>query len=221
VTPLPPSGGSITVSGPRIAIEGFSLFGLIMYAYGLRPYQVANSAQLSHTMYDIAAEIEDGHSRTREEFRPFMENLLRDRFKLQVHSEETETPVYALLVSKTGVKFKASDPGAKPARVGRAISPTARGRELTWTGASMEEFADLIRNSDGLDRLVVDQTGLKGRYDIKIAYVAQNRIGTQPLGPEDVDIFAALPAQLGLILAPQKAMVRRLVVDHSENPSEN
>jgi uncharacterized protein (TIGR03435 family) len=150
-----------------------------------------------------------------------VENLLVDRFKLHVHWEEKETLVYALLVSKTGANLKDSDPGAKSTRVGKAISPTARGRELTWTGATMEELADLIRNSDGMDRLVVDQTGLKGRYDIKIAYVAQNRIGGQPFGLEDVDIFTALPQQLGLVLMPQKAMVKRLVVDHSEAPSEN
>jgi uncharacterized protein (TIGR03435 family) len=36
--------------------------------------------------------------------------------------------------------------------------------------------------------------------------------------PEDIDIFAALPRQLGLVLVPQKATVRLLVVDHSEQP---
>jgi uncharacterized protein (TIGR03435 family) len=219
---LPPSGGSIKVSGPRIAIEGFSILGLITYAYGIRAFQLMNSAQLDHTMYDIVAGIEDGRARTREEFRPYMENLLRDRFKLRVHWEEKEEPVYALDIGKTGVKLKASDPDAKPARVGRALSPTARGRELTWTGATMEELADLIRNSDGLDRLVVDQTGLQGRYDIRIAYVAQNRMPAgEPLGPEDVDIFTALPQQLGLVLVPRKALVKRLAVDHCERPPEN
>jgi uncharacterized protein (TIGR03435 family) len=85
----------------------------------------------------------------------------------------------------------------------------------------MEQFADLIRNSDGLDRLVVDETGLDGRFDIKIAYVAQNRMGGQPLGPEDVDIFTALPQQLGLLLVARKAKVKLMIVDHSERPSEN
>jgi uncharacterized protein (TIGR03435 family) len=216
-----PTDGSLTVSGPRITIEGFSIFGLIMYAYGIRSYQLTNSAQLNHTMYDIVAEIEDGRKRTREDFRPYVENLLTDRFKLQVHWEEKEAPVYALVVGKTGVKFKESDPAAKPTRVGRAISPTARGRELTWTGATMEELADLIRNSDGLDRLVVDETDLKGRYDIKIAYVAQNRMGGQMLGEEDVDIFTALPQQLGLVLEARKTKVKLMVVDHSERPAEN
>lgn len=222
VTPLPPGGGFIAVSGSRVNIEGFSLFGLLMYAYGIRAYQVTNSAQLNQTMYDVVAEIDDGRKRTREEFRPYVQGLLRDRFKLRVHWDEKEAPVYALVIGKTGVKFKAtSDPDAEPKRVGRAYNSTGRGRELTWTGATMEQFADLIRNSDGLDRLVVDQTGLTGRYDIKIAYVAQNRMGGPPLEPDDVDIFTALPVQLGLVLVPRNAMVKLLSVDHSEMPSEN
>ncbi len=36
------------------------------------------------------------------------------------------------------------------------------------------------------------------------------------MGPEDIDIFAALPQQLGLVLVPQKATVKLLVVDHGE-----
>lgn len=145
-----------------------------------------------------------------------MENLLIDRFKQRVRWEENEAPVYVLRRSKTGVKFKDSDPHAKPTRVGRAISQTARRRELTWIGATMEDLAGVIRNRDGLDRPRCDRTGLKGRHDIQIAYLAQNKIGSDPMGPEDIDIFAALPQQLGLVLVPQKATVKLLVVDHGE-----
>jgi uncharacterized protein (TIGR03435 family) len=221
MAPLPPAGGSITVSGSRITIEGYSIFGLIMYAYGIRQYQVTDWRQMNQTPYDIVAQIEDGRNRTREEFRPYVENLLLDRFKLQVHWEEKEQLVYALVVSKAGVKFKESAPDTKRSFVGTAISRTALGREMTFSGFTMEEFTDMIRNSDGLDHLVMDQTGLTGRYDIKVAYLAQNRMSGPPPGMDDIDIFTALPRQLGLELVQRKAMVKLIVVDHSERPSEN
>jgi uncharacterized protein (TIGR03435 family) len=222
VAPLPAAGGSITLSGSRITIEGFSVGGFILYAYGIRVYQLSNSAQLDHTMYDLVADVGDGRKRTREEFQPYIQRLLADRFKMQLHWEERQMPVYALVVSKAGVKFKpARNPAAEPKLEGRAYNSTGRGRELTWTGATMEQFADLIRNRDGLDRLVLDQTGLTGQYDIKVAYVAQNRMTGPPLDVDDVDIFTALPNQLGLTLVPTSAQVKVLIVDHCEVPSEN
>ena len=96
--PLPTSGGKVVTSGPRLTITGYSVLGLLMYAYNVRAYQISNAASLDHTMYDVQA-IAPGHrSPSADEFRLMLLALLADRFKLRARREETETPVYALVV---------------------------------------------------------------------------------------------------------------------------
>jgi uncharacterized protein (TIGR03435 family) len=68
------------------------------------------------------------------------------------------------------------------------------------------------------DRQVVDQTGLKGRYDFHLTYALD------PLAPDAgaaPDIFQAVQKQLGLKLEPTKAHVDVIVINHIEKPSAN
>lgn len=83
----------------------------------------------------------------------------------------------------------------------------------------MESVAREISNS-GVDRPVLDKTGLTGKYDIKLEATPEFRINNNPQ-PEDISIFDAVQNQLGLKLEPQKAMLEILVVDHAEKPSPN
>src|SRR6185312_14065376 len=104
--------GKISVSGSRLSVDLYSLFGLIMFAYDLKPYQIPGAPDLDHTYYDIVADAADGRARTRDDFRPLMQTLLADRFQLRVHREQKEMPVYALVVDAKGAKLKSSDPDA-------------------------------------------------------------------------------------------------------------
>jgi uncharacterized protein (TIGR03435 family) len=219
----PPPAGDITVSGSRITIRGYSLLGLLMYCYDVRSYLIVNAQQLSPVYYEIVGQIEDGKPRTRAEFKPYVKNLLAERFKLQTHWQDKESDVYALVVGKGGVKFEESPPDVEVKRKTSAAPGDSRLRELTWTGATMENFADMISDRlFGLDRIVVNETGLTARYNIKVAY-APNYGGAAPLAPDvpEPDIMAALPVQLGLLLQPKKVTLKLLAVDHVERPSEN
>jgi uncharacterized protein (TIGR03435 family) len=221
--PAPPSppGGGITVSGSRITIRGYSLLGLLMYCYDVQAYLIVNAQQLSPVFYEIVGQIEDGKPRTRADFKPYVKNLLAERFKLQTHWQEKESDVYTLVVSKGGVKFEESPPDAEVKIKSSAMPGNFHVHELTWTGATMEDFAAMINDRFfGLDRIVVNETGLVARYNIKVAY-APYVAGAPPLTPDEPDIMAALPGQLGLLLKPKKATVKLLAVDHVERPSEN
>jgi uncharacterized protein (TIGR03435 family) len=217
--PMPTGGGKFSISGSRLTIDFYSLFGLIMFAYDVKPYQLPGASALDHTSYDIIADAGDGRIRTRDDFRPLMQALLADRFKLRVHLEHKEVPVYSLIVDTKGLKLKESAPGASPewyvnASSGRAIT-------LNCPKFTIEKFTDLIRNSDGMDRPVVDKTGLTGTYEIRLTYVPQNRMGRgSDSGSDEVDIFTAVK-DLGLRLEPQKSAVEFLIIDHSEKPAEN
>ena len=107
-----------------------------------------------------------------------------------------------------------------------------------------ETFASAIRNFGSLtgevDRPVVDQTGLKGRYDFRLDLLAGimvflNRAireldgdsatppnpGAGPADPKGTPFLNALREQLGLKLVSPKGPIRKLVIDHVEPPSAN
>jgi uncharacterized protein (TIGR03435 family) len=83
----------------------------------------------------------------------------------------------------------------------------------------MEGLADAIDSTSGLDLPVVDKTGLRGVYDLRIAYMTEETIANDP-GPADVGVFDAV-LNLGLKLEVQKANVGVLVVDSVGKPSAN
>ena len=209
-------------SGTRVTLEGYLPIHLIMEAYKLRTYQIAYAPltpQPEYIYYDIVAKAEGDGAPTRDEFRPMLQTLLAERFKLKFHREMREMPVYALVVGKNGPKFKESAPDADPiARHG----VNGRNQNVTAAKATMEFLANDISNSVfSVDRPAVDKTGLTGTYDIKLEATPDFRLHDGTDDPSDITIFSAVQDQLGLKLDPQKAMVEILVVDHIEKPSGN
>ena len=211
----------ISTSGSRLTAEAYTVLGLIMYAYNLRNDQVSRTTSLltvGDTMYDIVAKAEREGTPTRAEFRQMLQSLLADRFKLEVHREMKEMPVYALVVGKNGPKLKESAPDADPWAY---TGVSGRNYEVTMPKATMERLVKEISNAAFLDRPVLDKTGLTGTYDIRLTYTPENRMSRGPEPDLDVSIFTAVQDQLGLRLVQQKADVEILVVDHVEKPSEN
>jgi uncharacterized protein (TIGR03435 family) len=80
-----------------------------------------------------------------------------------------------------------------------------------------------------LGRVVIDKTGIAGRYDITLKWTpdtgaAATNSGTEgTTSPSDSgpSIFTAIQEQLGLKLESTKGPVQVLVIDHIEMPSEN
>jgi uncharacterized protein (TIGR03435 family) len=209
----------ISTSGLRLNTEGANLFMLIMYAYHLKNYQVSGTTPLmaDDSRYEITAKAEGEAAPTEDEFRQMLQSLLAGRFKLKVHREMREMPVYELMVGKNGPRFKQSAPDASP---GAHYHRTGRNNEITIPKATLDDVISAIANSM-IDRPVLDRTGLTGTFDIKLTYtpdVKSNR-DSEP-DPSDINI-TAVQDQLGLKLEAQKAMVEILAVDHVEKPSEN
>jgi len=92
----------------------------------------------------------------------------------------------------------------------------------------MSQFTAVLQNS--MDRPVVDQTGLSGRYDFSLNFtpdLAQAALigGPPPPAADNPDaapnLFTAFQQQLGLKLESTKAPVDVMVIDKVEKPSEN
>jgi uncharacterized protein (TIGR03435 family) len=93
--------------------------------------------------------------------------------------------------------------------------------------ATMKEYADLALQGRMLDRPVLDQTGIEGRYDFKVTFMPDESLfgGHGPPIPVSdspaPNLFTALQEQLGLKLDAMKAPADVMVIDHVEKPSEN
>jgi len=206
------------ISGPKVTIVAYGLEGLIMDAY-----QLTESSQISggppwmsadSVRFDIAAIAPGEGVSSNESVRLMLRTLLADRFQLKVHRVTQERPVYALVVAKNGPKLKTSAPGEESS----VTAGGAKTAQITMANVTAERLA--IQLSSGLDRPVVDKTGLKGHYDVKLNWIPEFA-GPPPPGSDGVNIFTAVQEQLGLKLEPQKASIEILVIDHVEKPSEN
>jgi uncharacterized protein (TIGR03435 family) len=167
----------------------------------------------------VAGEIEGPNIPTNPEWRFAMQKLLADRFQLQFHHETREMPAYALVIARGGPKLTKSDPEKDLAPIlsfAGAPGQTMRGygRDVTLT----QYFGEVQRLS--LDRPLIDQTGITGRFNITMMF---KRAGGDPAAPEEPDaapeIFTAVQEQLGLELKKTTAPVDVLVIDHAEKPS--
>jgi uncharacterized protein (TIGR03435 family) len=208
-----------------------SVATLTRLAYGAKVTASGKSSWVVSERFDITAKVDDsllaGWDELSETQRdrlvePMIRSLLEDRFKLKVRHEAAQQSVYALVVAKGGPKLTPSaavlpDPSVADALARDPEVPTftqsLRGG-YTVKNATMASWAGQLSAQQDVQRLVIDATGLKGKYDFKFTWdTSQNGPGPS--------IFVALEEQLGMKLEPRKAPVDSIVVEYVEKPSEN
>ena len=208
---------SIRAAAGSLTISGRSLQACIEWAYRLPRVQVNGPAWLNDVRLDIAAKTAGPADEA--QLRVMLRSLLADRMGMKSHIERKEMPVYTLVLSEGGPKFHESATDGPPAPWRRSEGV------LSAVRVSMNDLAEQL--TEPLNRPVVDATGLKGRYDIRIdvsAYMlsaTSSERGNGELDPMSI-LFTAMPAQLGLKLESRRAFVDILVVDRIEkSPVEN
>ena len=235
--------------GGRFVANGANVSILLQLAYNVKENQISGApGWINSDRFDIQAKPDDAVAAELQKLGPdqrnglqrkLLQSLLADRFKLKLGHQTRELTVYALTVAKSGPKFhesatpsQAQGSGSEPRR---GIMMNGRG-ELTVSDARLEMFANAL--SHQLGRIVLDKTGLSGRYDFTLHWTPEPGEGpAMPGGPgpgrddhggappppeqSGPSIFTALQEQLGLKLESQKAPVDILVVEHVERPSEN
>jgi uncharacterized protein (TIGR03435 family) len=215
-------------SGSRLNVTTMSVADLVSWAYNVKPWQVDGGPAWAGAQggsrvdrstlgeakrFNIAAKAEGDRQPKIEEFRLMVQSLLAERFHVEVHRETREAPVYALTADKNGPKFKESGPDANG-----VLMMKGRGK-ITGTGATMEQLIGWFSNANGVDRPVVDQTGLGGRYDFTLEWSIPRL--NQPADDSGPSIFTAMREQLGLRLEPKKAPLEFVVIDRASMPDEN
>jgi uncharacterized protein (TIGR03435 family) len=201
----------------RFRSVGTSLKLLIAKAYDVQLTQVfGGPVWLDSDRFDIEAKAESAVPGI-EGYREIMlmlQAFLEDRFKLSVHFEFREEPIYELVVSKGGSKLKEA----------KAVEPTRQqmGRgQLIATATPMSQLLPLL--SLLTMRQVIDKTELTGLYDFTLTYSfeAPGPNVPTPIDPEAPSIFTAVQEQLGMKLESATGPVNVLVIEHAEKPDVN
>lgn len=214
---------------------------LIIEAYGVNWYQIFGGPDwASSDLYDLKAKMDEPTMEALHALPPdqqekarqhMMQALLADRFKLVVHHETKQYPIYSLIVAKGGPKLHASDPKDDYKNGLKSADGEPGGKGMMWMSSDSNGFV-IQAQALSMDRLaaqlsgdlqskVQNNTGLKGDFDFTLRY-SPNVVGVSSTSiSASPTIFAALQDQLGLKLESQKGPLDVIVIDHIERPSEN
>jgi bla regulator protein BlaR1 len=165
-------GGQFSTEPGGIVATNMPLRTFIKAAYGVQDYQLSGGpGWIDSERYDVAAKSEGAV--LDDKLLLMLRALLEERFKLTLHREKKELPGYALVIGKSGLKIRqAEHAGENWMRFGRG--------SLTARAVSMARLADSLAGR--LGRPVVDDTGIKGLFDIKLEWTPDQ---SEPRGPKE------------------------------------
>jgi uncharacterized protein (TIGR03435 family) len=223
----PETGGFIQRRpGGSFSVGNQTLQTLILFAYGIRGFQLVGAPDwIAKERFDIVARASGDVPPTRfGQTAPealMLRSLLEDRFRLSVHRDTRELPIYSLVLARAdgrpGPRLRrpnsdycakqfeaAGKPGAASPPEGSPICGINGGNsELTAGSFPMNAFAMFLSGTAG--RIVVDRTGLTGEWDFDLKWSPPNAPAPDPDRPS---IFTALQEQLGLRLRRRPAQWR-------------
>jgi uncharacterized protein (TIGR03435 family) len=207
---------------------GVTLLQLVQEAYGMyEAGRVSGGPKwVDADKFDVEAKVdaEDEaayREKTLTEKHVFLKKLLVERFGLVVREEVKDWPVYMMVVAKYGPKMKlavADDlPEGHDKGITGRVTRSQRGL-LEGRGFSMEGLAQSLSHNPDVGRIVVDRTGLTGRYNLALNWMPVSAGNGDDAGPS---IFTAVQGQLGLKLEPGRSPVAVVVIERAEKPSAN
>ena len=218
-------GKGFIVDGRTFKTINTSLVDMLTFAYSLQQKQIVGADAFGDQKYDLEGTPDVEGTPNSEQLRGMLQKLLADRFALKTHRDKKEMSAYVLTVAKTGNKMSKSDADGNslPGLFFQGLGV------LNVRNATMTDFAELMQSAV-LDRPVVDQTGLAGRWNFLLKWTPDDSqfggMGAKVPPPTDAAnappaLFTAMPEQLGLRLDATKTQVPVLVVDSVSKPSSN
>ena len=226
--------------GGRFVAINTSVRMLILDAYRISDRQLVGAPDWTRgERFDVNAKLEREAPIVRGtagERQLALRSLLAQRFKLRVHRETRQVPMYALVMARADrkpgpiLKPSSSDCSAEgmraradAAQAGQPV-PGMCGTRATagrlQFGGRMTDLARALSGSAEIGRIVIDQTGLTGAWEFQLTFVPpqQRPPGQEPIpvDPEAPSLITALQEQLGLKLESIQGPMEFLVVDRVE-----
>lgn len=228
----------VHIDGAMVRCTYLTLLNYLDMAYDVKDYQIIGPDWMGGAHYDIVAKRPDGVEGEKA-LRGMMASLIEDRFHMTMHRETRELPAYALVVGKSGLKMKELPPDAESenqTKVDVSVTTGGRGAVVDLGGGSSISYGlnkleahkvtipSIIDSlSKFLDRPVVDETGLTGRYNFTLEY-SVDELKTMvrgtggdashipDFGGDQVSIFTSVES-LGLKFEAKKTPVPVVVID--------
>jgi uncharacterized protein (TIGR03435 family) len=235
VKPSPPGRGGkgIGFDGSHFRLINANLNDMIALGYGLHTKQIVGAPDWAgKDLFDVDGVPDVPGRPNQKQIQSLLQDLMADRFQLKFHREQRELPVYAITIAPGGPKLTVTTAGPNDPNGFGFQGPNSQGVTATGRNLTIADFAMWMQASV-TDRPVVDQTGLRDRYDLRLKWMpddsqfAQFRgTGmTMPTPSDDANappsLYTAMQEQLGLKFSATKAMDDVIVIDHVEKPSAN
>jgi uncharacterized protein (TIGR03435 family) len=220
VKPTVPEGhnGGFNTKGREVTVRRQTVQRMLLFGCGVHPKQLVNAPDwIAHDQWDVTGVPDVAGQPSLKQMQSLICKVLAERFGLVTHAEQRELPVYALTTAKSGPKLEksAGDPNGLP----NENDNDHNGQEsVQMSNASMGELSLLLKFF--MDRPVVDQTGLTGRYDFQMKWTADEDHAPTD-GTAAPSLFTAIQEDLGLKLEAVKAMTQVMVIDKVERPGAN
>ncbi|HEX3745583.1 MAG TPA: TIGR03435 family protein [Bryobacteraceae bacterium] len=222
VKALPPAarGGGFQVTPDGVFFHGYPLGFIIRWAYGLHAYQAFETVGpdwlepgLGCVRFDVAGKVD--HPVPVEQLRLMLRSLLAERLRLSLHRGTKEMTVAAIAAGKGGPKLHES------AEIDMTV--TQEGEDFRFKGASLSRLDEWLYQV--IPYLIVDDTGLQGRYDFDLDVARYRDLANPPAPGNRLDLSPAVNKALqplGLELELKRRPVQVLIIDRAEKvPTEN
>lgn len=242
-------GGPGTQDPTRVSWTNYPLKALIIDAFAINGERLNAPNWIDTVKCDVQAVVPAGTKRAQLE--TMLQGLLVERFHLAFHWENKRGPVYILTIARQGVTLRlAQDESVADSNPIRTVPKRGLGSDgfpqleahagpplILKMGArtkimarrkTISEIAQIL--STELGRPVIDQTNLKGEYDLSLFYASEH-IQSHPVReggesnsdlPDGPSLLDAVQSQLGLHLKPGESTVAWLVIDRLDKaPSAN
>jgi uncharacterized protein (TIGR03435 family) len=186
-------GGPGTNDPGRYQCNNCNLQMLMIQAYGVESYQLSIPSSLAGERYEITAKVPEGT--TKDQFQLMLQNLLADRFKMQIHRESKEGQVYELSVMKGGIKMKESAPEPPKEEAPATDAPGGPAAATAALGAvaAMGGRGPLKMDKDGFPEMPKGAGGRGGPMTMMMPGKARMKADNQSM----VDLVKTLSRQVG------------------------
>lgn len=217
----------LVIRGRQLTTVSTSLTDLIGFAYGVQAKQIVGGPEwASREKYAVTAVTSGASEPSEDQWREMIGGLLADRFGLEFHHERREMAVFALSVMKGGPKNMTKSTSDSPIPLRLAPRWDRNGMLLQARNVSVWNMLEMFQAAV-VDRPVVDQTGLEGRFDFDLKWMPDQtqfggRFASIPAIPDAAPpLSTAMQEQIGLKIEAVKAPADVIVVDAASRPSEN
>lgn len=187
-----PASSSMSFSGNVFKARGMALKTLLAEAYGVPRVTVLTDGPGNDETYQAAARVPIERS---DLLRPLLQKGLAAALGISVRRETREMDVLVLAVPE---KMK---PTLRPGQSQTENPILSDDGQISGTSSSLRTFCLVLQ--DALNRVVLDETGLEGAFDIALYWDFRNTNS----------VFKEIREQLGLELRPAKRSIEVLIYE--------